>query len=322
MSPQRLIRFMRTPFGGLLVYVVLFMTLVFSVGIIKSKDSEPRSVEPNRIDLSHPPTHTRVQRAPAPFNPPPPQPQPPPSIENQRVETKLDDPSIRVYEQLDPQPEPPRVTGFAPYGRLIPCELTFTVDSSNIHTPIIGLVTEDIWHGGELIIPTGSEIHGRAQSGRFRDRIQTQDNWVIVFSDGRVLRFTGNGLTQDVDPDGHGWEVTDGSAGLRGQLITTTNPQEIKLLVATFLSGMSDLNQQTRGSVFGNQIVSNARNAALNGGGAVIDLYAQRILETIQRDATFVRVPSGSTFYVYLTQTLNLSSATVGTGSVRNNIHP
>ena len=49
---------------------------------------------------------------------------------------------------------------FAPFGRLIPCELVITVDSSSIQTPIIGLVTEDIFHHGQLIIPAGTEVHG------------------------------------------------------------------------------------------------------------------------------------------------------------------
>jgi hypothetical protein len=35
---------------------------------------------------------------------------------------------------------------FLPYGRLLRCELVNTVDSTNIDTPIIGLLIEDIWN--------------------------------------------------------------------------------------------------------------------------------------------------------------------------------
>ena len=38
-----------------------------------------------------------------------------------------------------------------------------TVDSTNIDTPIIGLVIEDAWNDGRVIIPAGTEVHGLAQ---------------------------------------------------------------------------------------------------------------------------------------------------------------
>ena len=49
---------------------------------------------------------------------------------------------------------------YAPYGRMIPCETVITIDSAKIETPIIGFVTEDVWHDGRLIIPAGAEVHG------------------------------------------------------------------------------------------------------------------------------------------------------------------
>ena len=50
------------------------------------------------------------------------------------------------------------------HGRLLRCELVNTVDSTNIDTPIIGLVIEDAWNDGRLIIPAGTEVHGVAQN--------------------------------------------------------------------------------------------------------------------------------------------------------------
>ena len=55
---------------------------------------------------------------------------------------------------------------FLPYGRLLRCELVNTVDSTNIDTPIIGLVIEDAWNDGRVIIPAGTEVHGLAQESR------------------------------------------------------------------------------------------------------------------------------------------------------------
>jgi hypothetical protein len=70
---------------------------------------------------------------------------------------------------------------YAPYGRLIPCETIITIDSAKIETPIIGFVTEDVYHDGKLIIPAGAEVHGKAQVDRSRERIASADNWYIVW---------------------------------------------------------------------------------------------------------------------------------------------
>ena len=64
---------------------------------------------------------------------------------------------------------------FLPFGRLIPCELVITVDSSRIATPIIGMVTEDQWENGNLIIPAGAEVHGQScRAGPLANRIASE----------------------------------------------------------------------------------------------------------------------------------------------------
>ena len=122
---------------------------------------------------------------------------------------------------------------YAPYGRLIPCELIVTVDSSSIQTPIIALVTDDIYHDGRLIIPAGTEVHGTAQADRKRERIASNGGWTLVWRTGEELHLEGIALDREKDPNGEGWGITDGSAGLRGQVLKTDNMAEIKLFAAT-----------------------------------------------------------------------------------------
>ena len=55
-----------------------------------------------------------------------------------------------------------------------------------------------------------------------------------------------------------------------------------------------------------------AKTAALAGTSSVLDQYAAQILDSINRDGVFVRVPAGKAFYVYVTQTLDVGKATVG----------
>ena len=212
-----------------------------------------------------------------------------------------------------PQAEPkPLSKNYAPFGRLIPCELVVTVDSSSIQTPIIGLVTEDIYHNGRLIIPAGTEVHGKAQTDRTRERIASGNNWTFVWTDGKELRLSGIALDREADPGGDGWAITDGSAGLRGRVLKSDNMAEIKLFAATFLSGAAGAFTEQQNTVYGSQIVPTLQNAPLTGLQSVIQAYAKQISDTIQRDGFYVRVPAGKQFYLYVTQTIDESDAAIG----------
>ena len=60
---------------------------------------------------------------------------------------------------------------FIPFGTLLKCKLVNTVDSSNLETPVIAILLEDVWQNGELVIPANTLVHGTARAGRIRDRI-------------------------------------------------------------------------------------------------------------------------------------------------------
>ena len=89
------------------------------------------------------------------------------------------------------------------------------MDSTSIGTPIIGLVIEDAWNGGRVIIPAGTEIHGLAQKSPSRERIGSDRQWFLVFQDGMELPISGTVLDY-VPKDSDSWGESDGSAGLRG----------------------------------------------------------------------------------------------------------
>ena len=50
----------------------------------------------------------------------------------------------------------------------------------------------------------------------------------------------------------------------------------------------------------------------LAGAQSVLATYAKQILESIQRDGFYVRVPAGKQFYLYVMQTIDRNEATVG----------
>ena len=224
-----------------------------------------------------------------------------------------------------PPATPAETPVFAPYGRLIPCETVVTLESNRLDTPVLGLVTEDVWHAGRLVVPAGAEVHGHAALDRARERLAVQGAWRIVWrtpdaDNGTELAVQGLALNRDFDSATGRWGEQDGSAGLRGEILKTDDERELKLFAATFLSGATAALQDTRNAagLLGEIALpaATARNAALAGTGAVLRDYAQQLREAVARDGLYVRVPSGKPFYLYVTETLDRSHA--GRGSKPN----
>jgi hypothetical protein len=212
---------------------------------------------------------------------------------------------------------------YAPYGRMIPCETVITIDSAKIETPIIGFVTEDVWHDGKLIIPAGAEVHGKAQVDPSRERIASDNSWILVWRttdrmNGAELPLHGVALDMERNETTGTWQLTDGSAGLKGDILKTDNWAEIKLFAATFLSAATTglENTTTSSNALTGQTtqtpLATPKNAALAGSSAVLNQYAQQILDSIKRDGFYVRVPAGKQFYLYVTQTIDLDHAKRG----------
>ena len=90
------------------------------------------------------------------------------------------------------------------FGRQLKCKLTNAVESRNLETPVIGLVTEDLkW--GNLLIPANTEVHGVATGERVQDRIGCDTHWVLVLYEPRrhsrrELKLQAIALDQDVAP--------------------------------------------------------------------------------------------------------------------------
>jgi hypothetical protein len=267
-----------------------------------------------------------VHRAMEVFRPPLPKPDPKPQpvVTNRPAEpisTKPESPPpppapIGLFaDTISQLPEPKTLSSdYAPYGRLIPCETVVTVDSSSIRTPIIGLITEDIYHAGRLIIPAGTEVHGTAAPDRARERLSSGTSWTLVWQTGEELRLSGIALDREFESNTNqvGWGITDGSAGLRGRLIKSDELAEIKLFAATFLAGAAGALTEKEQTIFGSIDSRTLNNAPFKGAEKVLSVYAQRIYDTIQRDGFYVRVPSGKQFYLYILQTIDRADARIG----------
>ena len=330
MKPRSFLNFFKTRSGKLLLFGALFGggLLIFSAlrGNFRQHgglDLRISRLLPNRADKT--PGVQTVERPMAPFHPPPPKPEPPPLLIPREAPTVALQaprpapkpaplPPISLFaDSTAGKPQPKKISSvYAPFGRLIPCETVITVDSSSMRTPIIGLVTENIYHAGRLVIPAGTEVHGTAQADRHRDRISTGTSWTLVWQTGEELRLKAIALDREFSGHRQGWGITDGSAGLRGELLKSDNLAEIKLFAATFLSGAAGALTQTQPTIFGPMVSPTLNNAPLQGAQAVLQTYAKRIYDSIKRDGFFVRVPSGKQFYLYVLQTIDRADAVIG----------
>ena len=315
MNPRNAINFFRSPVGAFVGFCVLvFVGLTVANGFKKPHTSTAVQLVPSTAGAQVKPQLVEtVMKDMQPFNPPQPKPERPSTEPPKKEEKKAKLPPISLFGDTPPPAEAkPLSKVYAPYGRLIPCELVITVDSSMIRTPIVGLITDDIYHGGRLVIPAGTEVHGVAQIDRVRERIASGRRWTLVWQTGEELPLSGIALDREKDAEGEGWGITDGSAGLRGRIIKTDNLAEIKLFAATFLSGAAGVFTERDNTLFGPITSPSLQNAPLKGAQDVLATYAKQILQTIQRDGFYVRVPAGKQFYLYVTQTLDRNDATVG----------
>lgn len=332
--------FTKTKTGPIVAFLIIGAIIIaFAFGFKKpreaSQDKLSRNIGSDSSDVSSKPL-TTVKRDVAPpiiLNPDKPEPVNGYEVENVEASTRTNRGALplTLYNVAEGKggvsKQVTEVTDtYAPFGRMIPCQLVITVDSSSIKTPIVGMVTEDLWHNGRLVIPAGAEVHGTAQADKTRERIASAGGWVIVWrsadeNNGMEMRLQGVALDMEKDYNSKTgeWALTDGSAGLKGELLRNDNLAEIKLFAATFLSEATDILQEknfSRPNTFtGEQtaIVENSpRNAALAGVSAVMEKYADQIMEAIERDGFYVRVPAGKQFYLYVTQTIDRDFAKRG----------
>lgn len=314
MNLRKFIEFWKTPSGKLISFIVLLL-LAFSFFSFK-KSNQPiinnQSIEPiqsstkatyQSFETDIPTTTRAIEKS------------KPKEEQEKQVATASPPPPIpmRIFVSNEESVS----DNYIPFGRFIPCELVNTVDSARINTPIVGLVTEDVWQNGKLIIAAGTEVHGTANLDRSRERISSQENWTLIFQDGRQIQTSGVALDQSKEADQDSWSITDGSAGLKGYVIKSDKLAEIKALFATFISGAAGglvevQESETRTGIVRRNYGGTLKDALGKGFEQAGELYAQRILDTIEKEGFYVRVPAGTTFYLYTTQLIDKNQFAVG----------
>jgi len=339
MNPRRLMQFLRSRFGLFLIFVAALFVGVWFFGRHQVRDRQAARMAAQagtHVDLgrvSEPlgagmengvPQRVAARRTAqadkngglVPFDPPPPSAAkqgaaaaPPPKPKKIHYASLLA--SYEAPAPAAPSPPPPPKR-FIPFGTLLKCKLVNTVDSADIETPVIALLLEDVWQDGQLVIPANTLVHGTARAGRIRDRINASGTWRFVWQDGRELAFTGIALDREYDHDVDGYGITDGSAGLKGEVMAADDLQELKMLAAAAMSGFAEGTQDRIVTGYGVTLPGSVQNGLWQGAGTVFQTYAQRTLQDIQQNGYFVRVAAGKEFYVYVIGTVDPDKAKIG----------
>ncbi|MEN3940318.1 TrbI/VirB10 family protein [Prosthecobacter sp. SYSU 5D2] len=230
---------------------------------------------------------------------------PPPSLINMGGSGKKKDEAPPPYPRLvhitnttPPEFKPSEPEFFAPRGMLFKAALVLTVDSSSLETPVLALVTEDVYWNGRLIVPAGTQVHAQASKGRVRDRMEITGTYTFVWADGREYNINCVALDHVRLSDGS-YGITDGSAGIRGQIIQNDQYAELKILVAEALQGIMNNQQDQFQTVYGLVPQNNSRNAALGGGSQAASAYSGLLTKKLEADLDFVRVAAGTQFYIF-----------------------
>jgi hypothetical protein len=232
---------------------------------------------------------------------------------------------------------------FAPFGRMLRCQLVNTLDSVTARTePIVGLVTEDLTWNGQVIVPVDTEVFSYASpqgivDARGTGRLLDTGEWTLVLPgtgrerNGRELILKGRALDrrelQVTDrAQVRSWGIDDGADGLVGYTLSTLDDEEIRLFAAAAISGLAQGaaaiagRQQPSpglGGLLGaTQLAPTAADvsvsAASQGAVAVAGQLANRIRQEIAQRGYYVRVPAGKEFYLFVEQTIDPRAAAIG----------
>lgn len=202
----------------------------------------------------------------------------------------------------------------------IPCVTMGWLDSSHMTTPVVLVVTEDVYqriHGiSHLIIPAHSRLMSFAAPGYVRDRVEVKGEWDLLFvNDGTEVKFHGILCDQEYNARTNHYGLEDKSAGIRGYfhqsdqwsfvrnlggLLLTTGANALVQAPSTFLQ------QGGNGS---SSVISNQVPAV----APILNDWIQKIVNPAQlNDTILVSVPHLKPCYVLTTSVVEVRRRSKG----------
>lgn len=221
---------------------------------------------------------------------------------------------------------------YAPYGRLLNCKLVNTLESNVEGTPLIAMVIEDLWWvnaKGErkLIIPAGTEVHGRMDSC-VRNRMMASGNFILVWQltsgevgmelqlNGRVLEKSNQAGNKNLAT------ITDMAAGIPGRVMNNNNLNEMLQYTMAFVQGLSAGFQSTRTYDRGSTVIhendGSTKNALASAFQQMSEVALENISDKINKESYYIRVAAGTEFYLYIEQVTNIEKAAIADSALNS----
>jgi len=191
--------------------------------------------------------------------------------------------------------------------------------TSNLQTPIIAMVTEPLWWNGKEIIPAGVIVHGVAASSPMRDRVGAGTKWVLVWphrNEWNGKRLILDAIALACDRTENAWSKIDGSAGIKGDVISNDDQKRMYAYMASFISGLGE------GMVSENEDITGSTTTKTTGGtfadalGKAFQKSASDVSDQLFKDLSksifYVEARAGTEFYLYVRQDIRISEASKG----------
>ena len=207
----------------------------------------------------------------------------------------------------------------APFGSMLRCELVYSVSTGSLQSPVIGLVTESLWWDGREIIPAGVIVHGTASGSPSRDRIGTGTSWTLVYphlDERSAYQLKLTGIALDCNRTETGWGESDGTAGIRGRVVSNADTARLMGYIAAFISGMGSglvsetdrytgsTTRTTTGGTWKDSLGKALANSA--------EKIATDMLREAAKDSYYVIADAGTEFYIYVQEVIDPSKAARG----------
>ena len=301
MNFPNIIRFIKTTSGS--TWLVIGLGLLSCLAGVLSLRQAPEGLAPASTNYVSQPVTTTV-RFPARSTQPKPASFPAPvtasSPTNETEATHLVFPAA---------PSSSAPEGRTPVGQVLNCVLRFAVSTSNLETPLIGYVAEDVNYFGTKIIRKGAEVHGTARSGALRDRIYSNDDWLLILpgQPAQTIKVKAIALTAKPIVPGVSWDpYAHGTVGILGQRVEVPDADDWKRVVAAAAQAATEAVRSTRTTIGSGGVIINdvSQNAAVAAANAAVQQYVTRQVEAAPASPFMNVVPAGTPFLLYLKTSL------------------
>ncbi|HJO93155.1 MAG TPA: TrbI/VirB10 family protein [Victivallales bacterium] len=218
---------------------------------------------------------------------------------------------------------------YLPHSTLIPCQLITTIQTSNGSSPILAVVTKNVYNDGKLIIRANTLASGFSKGMPLRDHVMTENNWVLIFrttdqNNGKELKVKAIALENGTYVEGKHFDLLDGSIGIKGYVTDRRDMDELKELAAGLTSdlagGLTNAAAITAGAMVGDPTGASSSlsslgqsigSSATNASQQSAKIVAEKSLINDLENKYYITCPAGTKFYLMLQSTLDFDDASI-----------